>query len=140
MAIKKHSCKIPCLFKSHNWELICWDYKNTMRFENCTRCKKTRKVYDLIGAKFVRDLRVIAWQERRRVIVEKHKYIKSYVLSIEYGDVTQNMLEFKTSDAEYESLRTSLLKTCADADMSADRVHIKCLDTNNEEIPDMFLL
>lgn len=132
--------KILCLFHIHNWKLLCWDFKKSNRFDNCTRCKKVQKVYDPIIAKFVRDLRVMAWQERRRVIIEKYKNVKSYALSVSYGNEIFRMLEFKSSDGEYTSKVKSFLKTCADADISEDRVHIHCLDTKDEEIPDMFLL
>jgi hypothetical protein len=96
-----------------------------------------------VEAKFVKDIRIRAWQERRRVIVEKHKDIKDYVLSIKYlhtNNEPVRVLEFQSSDSKYESLKESLMKTCADNEITEDRVSIKCLNVKNEEIPDMFLL
>jgi len=85
--------KILCFFYIHKWVVSSWIYDKKpnlrLRVDVCRRCKKqrTRKDFtapDELAAE--KKFKLKLWEERRQVIVEKHRNPKRYTIQVRFKD------------------------------------------------------
>jgi hypothetical protein len=102
--MKKLIKKILCRIGLHIWETVNWksdeaeEFLDTVRIvktvnlrtDKCKRCVVTQTVKDN-NAALVKSIKELAWKERRRVVIEKHKNPKLYAYRVTMNDFVWDM-------------------------------------------------
>ncbi len=134
IAFKQAFINLACLMFGHKMETIDWfsDGDVNTRTDKCHRCKNVFKVTDRM-AMIVKKAKILNWLERRKVIVEKHKNPKDYVVRLFLSDTTMDLQHLKILDKNIDMAHKELKNELIRVGTNRADVRLICLD--DEEIP-----
>jgi len=146
--LKLYFGKILCFFYIHKWVVSNWIYDKEpdlrLRVDVCKRCKKQRTKKDFTAPDELvaeKNFKLKLWQERRQVIVEKHRNPKRYKLGFR---IKADKIPFVTKDnvmimdEEIQELRTKLEERIVELDLES-AVVIDMIDMDAKQPPEDLL-
>jgi|GEM_PF-5673526 len=149
--------KILCslgIFSFHKWETIGWKSESmgsttmgvsgitehhylNIRIDKCKRCKKEVTCPDERAA-FVKELKKMVWEERRHVIVEKHKNPKYYAYTSKFNGERVILGKKWILDEDIPRTLEYIKKFCREHSVSENVIKLICME-DDEEVPNEFL-
>jgi hypothetical protein len=113
-------------------ETIDWDFAKNTRKDKCRYCTKTKDTKD-VRVLVVKELKKLAWKQRRQVIIEKHKNPKKYILRGTFGTLVWDIREIDILDEEIEKQKKDLADFCRERNITQGLIEFVCLD--EEKLP-----
>ena len=140
--------KILCFLYIHKWVVSSWIYDKKpdlrLRVDACKRCRKQRTKKDFTAPDELvaeKKFKLNLWQERRQVIVEKHRNPKRYKLAFRIkADKTPFISKDNVMimDEEIEEIREKLEGRIVELDLES-AVVIDIIDMDTEQPPEELL-
>ena len=131
-----------CWLFKHKWETYDWYYKKgnfadedlKHRKDVCLRCgKKTTEKDD--RAPMMLDYKRLVYEQRRQVIVEKHKNPKEYIIRGQIGTIYSDIkTEVMILDKDVEETKNGLRQLCITHNVRED--FLRLIRVGEKELPE----